>query len=83
MISDFQLYLIYFSVFLVTGKEKVNVRLVLLEEAVWMINRGEYLDETVIFTLSLVVLIRSFMSGFFIMPIRLCASFVASYLEAN
>ena len=47
-----------------------------------MINR-EYLNKMVILTLSLVVLIRSFMSGFFIIPIRLCESLVASYFEAK
>jgi len=60
----------------------VLLLLVLPEVVGWMINR-EYRDKIVILTLSLVVLIRSFMPELFIIPIRLCSSFVASYLEAN
>ena len=60
----------------------VLLLLVLPEVVGWMINR-EYLDKTVIITLSLVVLIRSFVPGLFIIPTRLCASLVPSYLEAK
>ena len=60
----------------------VLLLLVLPEVVGWMINR-EYLDKTVIITLSLVVLIRSFVPGFFIVPVRLRTRFVASYFEAK
>ena len=59
----------------------VLLLLVLPEVVGWMINR-EYLDKMVIPTLSLVVLIRSFIPVFFMIPIRLCTSLVASYFEA-
>ena len=60
----------------------VLLLLVLPEVVGWMINR-EYLDKMVIPTLSLVVLIRSFIPVFFIIPIRLCTSLVVSYFEAK
>ena len=60
----------------------VLLLLVLPEVVGWMINH-EYLDKTVIITSSWIVLIRSFMSGFFIIPIRLCSSIMASYFEGK
>ena len=60
----------------------VLLHLVLPEVVGWMINR-EYLDKTVIITLSLVVLIRSSVIGFFIIPIRLRGNFMASYFEVK
>ena len=55
----------------------VLLLLVLPEVVGWMINH-EYLDKTVNITLSLVVLVRSFMPGSFIIPTRPCKSLEAS-----
>ena len=55
----------------------VLLLLVLLEVVGWMINH-EYLNKKVILALSLIVLASSFVPGFFIISIRLRASFVVS-----
>ena len=60
----------------------VLILLVLPEVVGWMINR-EYLDKIVIVALSLIVLIRSFVPVFFIIPIRPYKSLEASQFEGN
>ena len=60
----------------------VLLLLVLPEVVGWMINR-EYLDKTVIITLSLVVWPTSYLPGSFIIPFRPRTCFVASYFEAK
>ena len=60
----------------------VLLLLVLPEVVGWMINR-EYLDKIVIVALSLIVLIRSFVPVFFIIPIRPYKSLEASQFEGN